>query len=215
MLGSTAEDLAQFLHQEERLCSVRLHSTMNTPAPVPSALSWYLCAPALQLTPWRNGRAGLLLGTPSAKAMLFTCCPRLLSAVLEGSLSVGCAFCLSLGWRETQQCHCWHGSPVPAKQDYLLQWPSLLWAQCSFPWPCSNADLALGREESRKMQTEGEYVVALSLSTPLCSVLSGVSALRAELCQSWPGNPLGLHSNNCLLCFVDSGRGIPRGKQQV
>lgn len=89
------------------------------------------------------------------------------------------------------------------------------WAQCSLPWPCSNADLALGREESRKMQTEGEYVVALSLSTPLCSVLSGVSALRAELCQSWPGNPLGLHSNNCLLCFVDSGRGIPRGKQQV
>lgn len=27
MLGTTAEDIAQFLHQEERLCSVRLWAT--------------------------------------------------------------------------------------------------------------------------------------------------------------------------------------------
>lgn len=146
MLGSTAEDLAQFLHQEERLCSVRLHSTMNTPAPVPSALSWYLCAPALQFTPWRNGRAGLLMGTPSAKAMLLTCCPRLLSAVLEGSLSVGCAFCLSLGWRETQQCHCWQ--PCASKAGS--------WAACAaghsaaFPGPAAMQTLPwAGRKAGR------------------------------------------------------------------
>lgn len=29
MLGSTAEDIAQFLHQEERLCSVRLWAILD------------------------------------------------------------------------------------------------------------------------------------------------------------------------------------------
>lgn len=30
MLGTTAEDIAQFLHQEERLCSVRLWATYDS-----------------------------------------------------------------------------------------------------------------------------------------------------------------------------------------
>lgn len=65
------------------------------------------------------------------------------------------------------------------------------------------------------MQTEGPYLVPLSLSTPPSpALLNGVSSLRAELCKSWSGNhlaelALGLHTNNFLLWFLDPGRGIP------
>lgn len=55
------------------------------------------------------------------------------------------------------------GSPLPAREDHVLQWPSILccvysWAQFSFLWLYSRADLAFGSEGGRKMQTEGAYL---------------------------------------------------------
>lgn len=120
------------------------------------------------------------------------------------------------------------GSHWPAKECPLLQGQSILccvcsWAQFSFAWLCSNAAPAFGSEGSRNLQTEGAFLEPLTLPTPPSAALPAqhcVSFTELTAVQLLPRNPLadlalGLHSNNCLLCFLDSSRGISWGKQQV
>lgn len=47
MLGTTTEDLAQFLHQEERLCSVRFHAAHLYPCPCTFGPAPGICVPLL------------------------------------------------------------------------------------------------------------------------------------------------------------------------
>lgn len=90
------------------------------------------------------------------------------------------------------------GSPLPAREDRVLQWQSILccvcsWAQFSFPWHCSNADLAFGSEGGRNMQAEGHVwdpcpSLGCSARAAACQLYRAGScaALGMEtLLQSW------------------------------
>lgn len=79
----------------------------------------------------------------------------------------------------------------------------------------------MGNEGSKNMQAKSIFywdwflVILVTVTLPAQWSLTKLTSVQLLYLDFIAKLAVGLHSNNCLLCFLDSSRRISWGKQQV